>query len=100
MATYTFRYPKDEIRCSVRGERFQLGDHVWTRNDHKTLGFQVPLTIRRAKRDHRCRDCYETIHKGEILEINADDLDIEKDRLEYPHPMVRDRIPAECIKRI
>jgi hypothetical protein len=37
---------------------------------------------------------------GEILEINADDLDIEMDRLEYPHPMVRDCIPAEYIKRI
>ena len=37
---------------------------------------------------------------GEILEISADDLDIEMDRLEYPHPMVRDCIPAEYIKRI
>jgi hypothetical protein len=59
-------YPKDEMRVSCRGERFQLGDHVWTRNDHKTLGFPVPLTIRRARKNYRCRDCGETIVRGDI----------------------------------
>jgi hypothetical protein len=37
---------------------------------------------------------------GEILEVNTEDLDIVIDNLEYPHSMVRDRIPAEYVKRI
>lgn len=37
---------------------------------------------------------------GKVLEINADDLDVEMDTLEYPHPMVKEYIPAEYIKEI
>lgn len=37
---------------------------------------------------------------GEILEIDATELDIEIDNLEYPHPMVRDCIPAAHVKRL
>lgn len=37
---------------------------------------------------------------GEILEIKADDLEVEIDGLEYKHPMVKDCIDAEYVKRV
>ncbi len=54
---------------------------------------------------------YETIeeakahqeeHGGEILKIEGDpeELGIEIDKLEFAHPIVRDRIPKEYISRL
>ena len=36
---------------------------------------------------------------GEILEVEVNDGDIVWDDLEYPHPMVADIVPAECVRR-
>lgn len=36
---------------------------------------------------------------GEILEINGDDLEIERDSLEFDHPITRDIIPKTNIRR-
>lgn len=37
---------------------------------------------------------------GEILVIDDADLTVERDNLEYDHPIVRDTIPAEYIRRL
>lgn len=34
---------------------------------------------------------------GKVYTIDADDLDVEIDDLEFPHPVVRDYIPASCL---
>jgi hypothetical protein len=43
---------------------------------------------------------YQRIWGGQILEINARDLAVKHDCLEYPHPMVRGVIPKEYVRRI
>lgn len=45
---------------------------------------------------------YADEYGGEILVIEAldDELDVETDTLEYNHPVIRDVIPAEYIKRL
>ncbi len=42
---------------------------------------------------------YQRIWGGQILEIDASELEIKHDCIEYPHPMVRDVIAKEYIKR-
>jgi hypothetical protein len=41
---------------------------------------------------------YQRIWGGEILEIDAAELEVKHDCIEYPHPMVRDVIPKEYIR--
>lgn len=41
---------------------------------------------------------YQRIWGGQILEIDTQDLAVKHDCVEYPHPMVRGRIPKEYIK--
>ena len=43
---------------------------------------------------------YQSEYGGQILEIETDELDVFIDRLEYPHPCVRDMIPAEYITQM
>jgi hypothetical protein len=38
---------------------------------------------------------------GDILFVESDEfIEIETDDLEFPHPVVRDRIRRECVKRV
>ena len=37
---------------------------------------------------------------GTVYEVEADGLDVEIDELEYPHPIIRDEIPAEYVMAI
>jgi len=51
------------------------------------------------------KDARNHAHEGKIYAIDAeamadDYIEVETDNLEFPHPMVRDRIPAEYIKEI
>jgi hypothetical protein len=41
---------------------------------------------------------YQRLFGGQILVIDTQDLAVKHDCLEYPHPMVRDRVPKEYIK--
>ena len=41
---------------------------------------------------------YQRVFGGQILEIDTRDLAVKHDCVEYPHPMVRGRIPKEYIK--
>jgi len=43
---------------------------------------------------------YQSEFGGTILEINADELEIKLDTLEYKHPMVRDYIEEEYIREV
>lgn len=53
--------------------------------------------------------CYDSLDEarahaaqwgGKVYEINADELEVERDNLEFDHPMVRDEIDAEYIKEV
>ena len=41
---------------------------------------------------------FQRIYGGEILEIDASKLDVKHDCIEYPHPMVRGRIPKQYVR--
>lgn len=43
---------------------------------------------------------YQKVWGGEILEIDVSELDTKHDCIEYPHPMIRDVVPKEYVKRI
>ena len=41
---------------------------------------------------------YKKIFGGQILEIDASKLEVKHDCIEYPHPMVRGRIPKQYVR--
>lgn len=51
--------------------------------------------------------CFDTLDQardhavafgGKIYEIDDEDLEVERDTLEFDHPMIKGEIDAECIK--
>ena len=79
-----------EKAYSIFAEKYELDNGLGFDHAHFVHGH---YTLQEAKQ-------YQRIFGGQILEIDTRDLAVKHDCIEYPHPMIRDKVPKEYIKRI
>lgn len=72
----------------IFAEKYELDNGLGIDHAHYVHGH---YTLEEARK-------YQRIWGGQILEIDTQDLAVKHDCVEYPHPMVRGRIPKEYIK--